>query len=144
VNIESMLHQCAAEGISLSLETGKLVMTGQQAALNEWHPLLRSMKSELLDMMARSVVIVQQRMAAFVARGVDSTGAHSLSVRLKTRDSEYDERHLCLECSHLTGTSDLRRCAQWKHAGFRSPQLPRELPFILQRCKGFRSANTNL
>lgn len=144
MNLESMLDQCMAEGVSISLEGGKLVITGQQAALDEWRPLLRSLRSELLEMMVRSAVIAQQRTTAFLARGVDSMTAHALSLRLKTRDSEHDERSLCLECNHLAGTPDLRRCAQWKHAGLGSPQIPRDLPFILQRCKGFRLANTNL
>jgi hypothetical protein len=141
--LDSILDQCVAEDVSVSLAGGKLILTGRQATLDEWRPLLGSMKAELLAMLADSAATLQRREAAFVTRGVDPGTAHALALRLKTRDGQNDERRLCLECSHLTGTADPRRCARWQRAGLGGPQVPRELPAILQRCNVFHQAWTD-
>lgn len=137
MTFDLMLECCTEEGVTVSVEAGKLVITGQPAALDEWRPLLRSFKAELLALLGGALVLVEQRTAHFVRQHVGPTEAQTLALRLQTRDAHRDERRLCLECSHLFDTARTHRCAQWRQAGHAGPQLPRELPIILQRCKGF-------
>lgn len=133
----SVLEQCQADGVTVALVDGKLVITGQQAALDEWRPLLRDLKPELLELMKRAAAPSDRYTAALMHRGIKPGPAHALALRLVTRDAQHDERRLCLECSHLFDTTRAARCAQWRQAGWGGPQLPRELPTILQRCKAF-------
>lgn len=137
----AVLDRCAAEGVTLALVGGKLIIAGEQAALDEWRPLLRSLKPELIEMMTRATANTQRRAAAFAARGVDADAAHALARRLDVRDTRYDERRLCLECVHFLGMTNACRCAQWRQAKLAGQQLPRELPMILQRCKAFQPAD---
>jgi len=141
MTFDLMLECCAAEGVSVSVEAGKLVIAGQPAALDEWRPLLRSIKAELLALLGDDLALVDQRVAHFVRQHVSPATARDLALRLKTRDAQHDERRLCLECSHLFDTARTHRCTQWRQAGHAGPQLPRELPIILQRCKGFHLAD---
>ena len=141
MTFDLMLECCAAEGVSVSVEAGKLVIAGQPAALDEWRPLLRSFKADLLALLGDALVLVEQRAAHFVRQHVGPAEAQTLALRLQTRDAHRDERRLCLECSHLFDTARTHRCAQWRQAGHAGPQLPRELPIILQRCKGFHLAD---
>lgn len=141
MTLDLMLECCTAEGVTVSVEAGKLVITGHPAALDEWRPLLRSLKAELLALLGGDLVLATQRAAHFVRQHVNPTAAHALALRLKARDAVRDERRLCLECSHLFDTARTHRCAQWRQAGHTGPQLPRELPNILQRCRGFHLAN---
>jgi len=131
--------QCAAEGVSLSIDGDSLVMSGRQAAIEEWRPLLRSLKPRLLGMLPHGVATIRRRTADFMRYGVGAVTASKLALRLDIRDLQRDERRLCLECSHLTGTQHTYRCnTQWEQAKLGGQQLPRELPTILQRCKSFR------
>lgn len=140
MNLDLVLECCTAEGVTVSLDGGKLVITGQPAALDEWRPVLRSVKDELLALLAGDLVLVDQRTAHFIRQSIKPAAARALALRLKTRDGQHDERRLCLECSHLFDTTRSPRCAQWRQAGWSGPQLPRELPTILQRCKVFHLA----
>jgi hypothetical protein len=139
--VGAVLDRCAAEGVTVSLLGGKLIVAGEPAALDEWRPLLRSLKSELIEMMKRATADTQRRAAAFAARGVDADAAYALARRLDVRDTRHDERRLCLECVHFLGTIDACRCAQWRRAKLGGQQLPRELPVILQRCRAFQPAD---
>ncbi len=139
--LESVLEQCQADGVAVALVDGKLVITGQPAALDEWRPVLRDLKPELLELMTRAAEPIDKRTAYFIRQSVKPAAARALALRLKTRDSQHDERRLCLECSHLFDTTRAPRCAQWRHVGHGGPQLPRELPTILQRCKDFYLAD---
>ena len=138
MTLDLMLECCAAEGVAVSVDGGKLVIAGTPAVLDEWRPLLRSLKAELLALLAGDLVLVAQRAAHLIRQHVGPAEAHALALRLKTRDAQHDERRLCLECSHLFDTARAPRCAQWRQAGHGGPQLPRELPMLLQRCKAFR------
>jgi hypothetical protein len=138
MTLNLMVECCAAEGVTVSVDSGKLVIAGTPAVLDEWRPLLRSFKAELLALLAGDLVLVAQRAAHFLTQHVDSGAAHALALRLQTRDAQHDERRLCLECSHLFDTARAPRCAQWRQAGHGGPQMPRELPMLLQRCKAFR------
>jgi len=139
--LESVLEQCRVDGVAVALVDGKLVITGQQAALDEWRPVLRGLKPELLELMKHAAEPTDKRTAHFIRQSVKPAEAHALALRLKVRDAQHDERRLCLECSHLFDTTRAPRCAQWRQAGHSGPQLPRELPTILQRCKGFHLAH---
>jgi len=141
MTLDLMLECCTAEGVTVSVEAGKLVITGQPAALDEWRPLLRSIKIELLALLGDDLALVNQRVAHFVRQHVSPATARDLALRLKTRDAQHDERRLCLECCHLFDTARTHRCAQWRQAGHAGSQLPRELPIILQRCQGFHLAD---
>lgn len=141
MTLDLMLECCTAEGVTVSVEAGKLVITGQPAALDEWRPLLRSFKADLLALLGGALMPVEQRAAHFVRQHVGPAESQTLALRLQTRDAHRDERRLCLECSHLFDTARTHRCAQWRQAGHAGPQLPRELPIILQRCKGFHLAD---
>jgi hypothetical protein len=141
MNLNLVLECCAAEGVAVSIDGGKLVITGQPAALDEWRPVLRSIKAELLALLAGDLVLVEQRAAHFIKQNVKPATARALALRLNVRDAQHDERRLCLECSHLFDTSRTHRCAQWRQAGHGGPQLPSELPILLQRCKGFHLAD---
>lgn len=142
MTIDSMFDlvvtQCAAEGVSLSIDGNSLVMSGRQTAIEEWRPLLRSLKPRLLGLLPHGVSTIRRRTADFMRYGVSAVIASKLALRLDIRDLQRDERRLCLECSHLTGTQHTYRCnAQWEQAKLGGQQLPRELPTILQRCKAF-------
>ncbi|MFK3738491.1 hypothetical protein [Massilia sp. TN1-12] len=137
----AVLDRCAAEGVTVVLVGGKLIIAGEQTALDEWRPLLRSLKPELIEMMTRTTAGTQRRATAFTARGVEAGAAYALARRLDVRDARHDERRLCLECVHFLGTTDACRCAQWRQARLGGPQLPRELPVILQRCRAFQPAD---
>ena len=79
------------------------------------------------------------RLALFVDRGLSVADAETLANRLKGRDREQDERRLCLECKHLSGTSTARRCSQWRTLGIHCLAIPADLPTTLQRCNEFNS-----
>jgi hypothetical protein len=50
-----------------------------------------------------------------------------------------DERVLCLNCAHLSGKADARRCSQWRTLGYRTTSIPADLATTPQRCAGFKS-----
>lgn len=140
VMLSSILDQCAVEGVQVTLANGQLTITGQQAALDEWRPLLRDLKAGLLKVLEQRTASFRRRVAMLSAHGLSDGEARTLAQRLQERDAVGDERRVCLECRHITGTVTARRCSQWTGAGLSGSQLPRELPTVLQRCKGFNLA----
>ena len=82
------------------------------------------------------------RLARFTDKGLSLNDCEALADKLVTRDRESDDRHLCLECFHLSG-SDRRGwdCRSWQRAGVairaRDAQLSNALVHQLQRCDGF-------
>lgn len=77
------------------------------------------------------------RVALFVAHQVELEEAKLLAGRLAQRDRVIDDRRLCLECDHLSGASEARRCSNWRVTRMRGPAIPGELIDLLQRCAGF-------
>lgn len=78
------------------------------------------------------------RMALFMDRGLTGDDAQILADRLTVRDLRGDDdRRVCLECLHLSGTVNSRRCGQWRMLGNSSPATVADLADILQRCPGF-------
>lgn len=81
------------------------------------------------------IFIFTTRVLTFVRRGVDPSDADDLAERLTLRDRDVDDRHLCLECSHLMRSG---RCAAAAlgHLTGADPRLE-PVPTILMRCEGF-------
>jgi hypothetical protein len=77
------------------------------------------------------------RVALFRSHHVPSKEAGDLANQLGRRDVQTDDRRLCLECCHLSGSAAARRCANWRITGMRGPSIPSELVDLLQRCAGF-------
>lgn len=82
------------------------------------------------------------RLSRFADKGVNQIDAECLADKLVTRDREADDRRLCLECKHLTGSNvKFWRCANREAADVahraRDMQLPADLVTKLQRCPGF-------
>lgn len=78
----------------------------------------------------------------FSTKGVTQGEAATTADRLVQRDTDGDDRRLCLECQHLAGYgASSWRCGNWQAAGIstnpRSTQLAAGLVFQLQRCNGF-------
>ncbi|PLY40276.1 hypothetical protein CSZ94_21815 [Janthinobacterium sp. ROICE36] len=75
--------------------------------------------------------------APFIDRGLNQDDAIALAYRLMLRDQQHDERRVCLECMHLSGTASSRRCGQWRLTRAKGPAIPADLVDVLQRCRGF-------
>ena len=87
------------------------------------------------------------RLARFTDKGLSLDDADASADKLVLRDRDLDDRRLCLECIYLSGCD--RRgwdCKNWQRAGVasrvRDAQLPAALVYQLQRCDGFKEANT--
>jgi hypothetical protein len=82
--------------------------------------------------------VCMARIVLCTDHGLDITEAEAIVERLTSRDQEQDERRLCLECRHLSGGPQARRCSQWQQIGQSGgPAIPSELVTLLQRCPGF-------
>ena len=57
--------------------------------------------------------------------------------RLTRRDLEQDDRRVCLECRHLSGDVERRRCGQWRKLWIGDASMPADLVATLQRCVSF-------
>lgn len=77
------------------------------------------------------------RHTLFMSHHISPKEAGNLANRLDRRDIEYDNRRLCLECVHLSGPADERRCDNWRLTGMRGPAIPADQVDLLQRCVGF-------
>ena len=84
------------------------------------------------------------RLARITDKGVSLDDGEALADKLVQRDRESDDRRLCLECFHLSG-SDRRGwdCRNWQRAGVAIRAQDARLPAVLvmqpQRCNGFTS-----
>lgn len=82
--------------------------------------------------------IFMARTALFMSRDLDKDNADAAANRLAQRDRQHDERRICLECRHLSGSRSRRYCRQGKETGQSgSSIIPSELAATLQRCAGF-------
>ena len=77
------------------------------------------------------------RLDLFADRGLSTEDAEALADVLALRDCQQDERRVCMECQHLSGTSTARRCGQWRPQKLHSPAVPADLATVLQRCNWF-------
>ena len=135
--LKSVLEQSQADGVAVALVDSRLAITGPRAALGEWRPLLRELTPERLDLRRRAARPASRRAAALVRRGVDRDAARALALQLVDQGARQDERHVCVECRHLTRVRDVYQCAQGRRTGFGGTPLPREYVVVLHRCRIF-------
>ena len=85
------------------------------------------------------------RTMLFIRRGINATQADDLAEALVKRDREGDERRMCIECSHLSGSaSHTWRCRSAVAAGLSasaSIELPGNLVTQCQRCPAYEEAS---
>ena len=81
--------------------------------------------------------IFTARLALFTGRGLNADAADDLAQRLMRRDLEQDDRRVCLECRHMSGDVERRRCGQWRKLWIGDASMPADLVETLQRCAGF-------
>lgn len=81
-----------------------------------------------------------RRLHQFTRCGLAEPEAESLADKLVTRDREFDDRRLCLECLNLKTGGGRLDCSQWRGAGLGAPGLPVDLGRQLQRCDSFKAA----
>jgi hypothetical protein len=67
--------------------------------------------------------------------GWPESEAENLAERLARRDRECDERVTCVDCQHYRSASG--RCGNAEKAELAAASIGRDLPTLLQRCKGF-------
>jgi hypothetical protein len=82
------------------------------------------------------------RLHRFTSKGMTLTAGEVLANKLVVRDRDSDDRHVCLECRHLTGHGARAwRCGNWRAAGVAhqasDAQLATDLVMLPQRCNGF-------
>lgn len=81
------------------------------------------------------------RLARFTDKGLTLADAEALADGLVQRDREMDDRHLCLECVHLRGSTGRWFCGSAVLAGIgphaADAQLTSDLTHQPQRCAGF-------
>jgi len=86
---------------------------------------------------------VNQRSSAVVMRirrlGDQVTAVEAVVDTLAVRDQRRDDRHMCLECTHLHGVGNRRYCRQGRHAdALFGPDVPKEMLATLHRCRRFK------
>ena len=137
---------------SLALDAANAVggdLPSQDADAHCW-PHSTAMNSEEIDLFSA-------RLQRFTDKGLKVKDGEMLADTLVIRDREQDDRHLCLECSHLTGygsgswsgsepATSTWRCGNAVTAGLsqheRHVQLPTDWVMQLQRCDGFIAHRT--
>ena len=78
-----------------------------------------------------------ERLALLTNRYLNIDDAQELVDRLALRDKQRDDRRVCLECAHMSGSPQARRCSQWRKTGMQGPPVPGELVGLLQRCQAY-------
>lgn len=141
MNVTELLQECRADGVEVTHQTGQVFVSGSADRLTKWRPVLATYKAEILAVIAGGLHATSRaRAALFIQRGMRAGAADELAMRLALRDRQCDERRVCMECAHLTGTLRSRRCAQWRKTGMPGPPVSADLVDILQRCRGFETA----
>lgn len=167
-----LVDACQQSGVSINLAGEALTLRGHPDAVKAASDLVRPFKAELLQYLGHMASVVPAPMvaeltlpaeldrapppvpasddAATVAllallggRGLSVEDAIELASRLTLRDQQRDERCVCLECAHLSGTATARRCSQWRWTGMHGPPIPADLVATLQRCSRFSLALSN-
>lgn len=82
-----------------------------------------------------TVIRLAKRAELFKRRGLGEEQAVVLAETLRQRDDDFDDRRLCLECSHLQRDGGCFAARQgWIH-GAATYLVP--VPTMLQRCEHF-------
>jgi hypothetical protein len=136
-----LLRDCFADGVTVELRQGRLLIHGDLAGIEKWRARLQANKAALFACLSDARAHIRAaRLTLMAERGLTGLEADKTANRLEVRDLQDDERRLCLECAHLSGSAGARRCAQWRRTGMPGPQIPPDLPLLLQRCRGFCNA----
>lgn len=112
-------------------ESGRSVAT--VAAVAVANPVNRKAANEP----AATAEIFMARLALFTGRGLGEGNADDLAQQLTWRDLEQDDRRVCLECRHMSGDIDRRRCSRWRKLWLGDASMPADLVATLQRCAEF-------
>jgi hypothetical protein len=96
-------------------------------------------------MTTREIATLTARLARFTDKGLSLAAAEVVADRLTVRDHDFDDRVLCLECTHLGGhRPQAWRCSAWQSAGLAirpsDAGVSQALAHQLQRCDGFKAA----
>ena len=159
----SLVVECRKSGVTIKLAGEALTLSGDPGAVKVAADLVRPFKAELVQYLgylagndpapftsklAPAGEHRQERPmpvgttsrilpVPFTDRGLNQDDAIALAHRLMLRDQQHDERRVCLECMHLSGTASSRRCGQWRLTRAKGPAIPADLVDVLQRCRGF-------
>lgn len=150
----SLLAECQKAGVIVELTSGAIKLIGQPEAVQNAADRLRPFKSDLVRYLGDAAddahqpssvppehdALTSGRLALFVSRGVYRAAAMALADRLAVRDQQLDDRRVCLECLHMAGTANARRCGQWRLTLMKGLAMPADLVDVLQRCPGFTGA----
>lgn len=160
---ESLVRECEKRGVAIRLAGKGLALSGGPDAVKLAADLLRPFKAELVQYLghlasndpappaAQSSVTgeryqpylapasnsISARVAVFRDRGLNQDASLALALQLETRDTERDDRRVCLECAYLSGGGRSWSCSQWRRTGMKGPPTPADLIDIPQRCAGF-------
>lgn len=138
MSAETVIEQCRADGLAVTINGGQLVVTGTPEAIDAWRLVLKEHKSELLQYLASDrPKLYVARIVRFQQHGLSEAGAEPLAQRLALRDAQREERHMCLECAHLYGTPTAWRCASRAAPTRGGHAIPPDLVDVLQRCRCF-------
>ncbi|MGK5046844.1 hypothetical protein ACQ4WP_13205 [Janthinobacterium sp. GB4P2] len=152
-----LLAECQKAGVIVEMVNGALKLKGQPDAVHFAAGMLRPFKDDLVRYLDRLTAeplsqtgelhqassaapaddATCARLALFRGRGLNQAAAIALADRLALRDQQHDERRVCLECAHMAGTVNARRCGQWRQTRMKGPAMPADLVDVLQRCRGF-------
>ncbi|WP_425254236.1 hypothetical protein ACPJXG_10905 [Janthinobacterium sp. NFX145] len=153
----NLLAECQKAGVIVELASGALKLKGQSDAVHFAAGMLRPFKDELVQYLDQPIAeplsqagqprqasstapsddTTCARVTLFRGRGLNQAAAMALAQRLTVRDQQHDERRVCLECAHMAGTANARRCGQWRQTRMKGPAMPADLVDVLQRCRGF-------
>lgn len=153
----SLLAECQKAGVIVELASGALKLKGQPDAVHFAAGMLRPFKEDLVRYLDQPIAeplfqvappcqassttppddTTRARATLFRGRGLNQAAAMALAHRLTVRDQLRDERRVCLECAHMAGTANARRCGQWRQTRMKGPAMPADLVDVLQRCHGF-------
>lgn len=152
---EDIIRAAKMDGVTLALSTTDTIkVSGDSGALNRWLVIIRARKAELVrvlsageqaapapeDNPAPEVAPFLDRRDRLCRAGLNQDEAGLMAWKLERRDFEGDERRLCIECQHLTGSAGRWSCFQWRMLQIVSPDIPGDLvTSVLHRCGGFEA-----
>lgn len=152
MDARALIADLAGAGLSITAESGRLVIRPASKLTDPLRALLREAKHDLLSLLVATSQPEQtcgplpaavpdggrarflNRRARLLRWGWPDCRATHLAERLAQRDREQDERVSCADCRHARAD----RCVNHRHAGLNGPALGPDLVALPQRCPGFR------